>query len=157
MAGRAEHALLQHLSFSEPRDAGVTGFMHYIFEVRAKPGYSIDEYAKGWVAVSEYIQQAPGAMGTRLHRKIGEEEVALAIASWESKAHRDGMSASPPEEIAALLEAQKPFIEVRFIGEFEFPEWVVLPEHLQQSDEDCRLPPDAPFSSQSNEPRGRRT
>lgn len=120
--------------------------MHYIFEVRAKPGYSIDEYAKGWVAVSEYIQQAPGAMGTRLHRKIGEDDVALAIATWQSKAHRDAMSASPPEEIATLLAAQKPFIEVRFLGEFEFPEWIVLPDHLTKTsatDRDPRLPPDA--------------
>ena len=101
--------------------------MHYIFEVRAKPGYSIEQYAEGWVAVSELIQQAPGALGTRLHRKIGDPDAGLAIASWDSKASRDAMESDPPEQIAALIAAQKPFIDIRFLGEFEFPEWIVLP------------------------------
>ncbi len=114
--------------------------MHYIFEVRAKPGYSIDEYARGWVKVSEYIQQVPGAMGTRLHRRIGDPDVALAIATWESKAARDAMESDPPAQIAELIAAQKPFIDVRFIGEFEFPEWVVLPPG-QAFDAEARLLP----------------
>ena len=41
--------------------------MHYLFEVTAKPGYTIDKYAEAWVRASELIQQAPGAQGTRLH------------------------------------------------------------------------------------------
>jgi hypothetical protein len=60
--------------------------MHYLFEVAAKPGYTIEQYAEAWVRASELIQQAPGAQGTRLHRKIGDERTALAIATWESKA-----------------------------------------------------------------------
>jgi heme-degrading monooxygenase HmoA len=60
--------------------------MHYLFEVTAKPGYTIEQYAEAWVRASELIQQAPGAQGTRLHRKIGDERTALAIATWESKA-----------------------------------------------------------------------
>ena len=60
--------------------------MHYLFEITAKPGYTIEQYAEAWVRASELIQQAPGAQGTRLHRKIGDERTALAIATWESKA-----------------------------------------------------------------------
>ena len=51
--------------------------MHYLFEVTAKPGYTIEQYAEAWVRASELIQQAPGAQGTRLHRKIGDERTAL--------------------------------------------------------------------------------
>ena len=58
--------------------------MHYLFEVTAKPGYSIEQYAESWVRASELIQRAPGAQGTRLHRKIGDERTALAIATWKS-------------------------------------------------------------------------
>ena len=50
--------------------------MHYLFEVTAKPGYTIEQYAEAWVRASELIQQAPGAQGTRLHRKIGDERTA---------------------------------------------------------------------------------
>lgn len=59
--------------------------MKFIFEVRVKPGYTVEEYAESWVRASEVIQQTPGARGTRLHRKIGEPDVLLAIACWESK------------------------------------------------------------------------
>jgi heme-degrading monooxygenase HmoA len=56
--------------------------MHYIFEVTAKPGHQIEQYAEAWERASQLIQQAPGAQGTRLHRKIGDERTALAIATW---------------------------------------------------------------------------
>ena len=101
--------------------------MHYIFEVRAKPGYSIEAYAEGWMAASALIQRAPGARGTRLHRKIDEPDVALAIATWDSKHARDAMESNPPAAIKAIIEGQKPFVDIRFIGQFEAPEWVVLP------------------------------
>ncbi len=55
--------------------------MHFVFEVRVKPGYTADQYADAWVRASEIIQQAPGARGTRLHRKIDSPDVMLAIAS----------------------------------------------------------------------------
>ena len=101
--------------------------MHYLFEVTAKPGYSIEQYAEAWVRASELIQEAPGAQGTRLHRKIGEEHTALAIATWESKAARDGSSASLPSAVQEIIESQARFVEIRFIGEFAAPEWEVLP------------------------------
>lgn len=101
--------------------------MHYIFEVHLHDGYSAEEYAAGWVAASRLIQRAPGARGTRLHRKIGDPSVLLAIASWESKAARDAMEADPPSAVRAIIEAQMPHVDIRFVGEFAAPEWVVLP------------------------------
>jgi len=101
--------------------------MHYLFEVIAKPGYTIEQYAEAWVRASELIQQAPGARGTRLHRKIGDERTALAIATWESKAARDASPASLAGAVQEIIESQAPFVAIRFIGEFEAPEWEVLP------------------------------
>ena len=80
---------------------------------------------------SELIQRAPGAQGTRLHRKIGDERTALAIATWESKAARDASQALLPGAVQKIIEAQVPFVEIRFIGEFEAPEWEVLPPDWQ--------------------------
>lgn len=45
--------------------------MKFIFEVRMKPGYTVEEYAEAWLRASEIIQRTPGARGTFLHRKIG--------------------------------------------------------------------------------------
>ena len=47
--------------------------MHYIFEVHIGPGYTPEQYADAWERASRYIQKAPGAQGTRLHRKIGPQ------------------------------------------------------------------------------------
>ena len=101
--------------------------MYYIFEVTAKPGYDIDQYALAWMRASELIQQSPGAAGTRLHRKIGDPRKALAIATWDSKAARDASSVSLPEHVRQIIEQQAPFVDIQFIGEYESPEWVVLP------------------------------
>ena len=102
--------------------------MHFIFEVHMKPGYPPERYAEAWVRASELIQQAPGALGTRLHRKIGEPNVLLAIATWESKAARDAMEATPDERVARIISEQAQFVEVKVIGEYEAPEWeVVIP------------------------------
>ena len=105
--------------------------IHYLFETTAKPGYSIEQYAEAWMRASELIQQAPGAQGTRLHRKIGEERTALAIATWESKAARDASPASLPAAVQEIIESQARFVEIRFIGEFAAPEWEVLPPDWQ--------------------------
>ncbi len=101
--------------------------MHYIFEVTVKEGYSVESYAEGWMAASHYIQQAPGARGTRLHRKANDPATVLAIATWDSKASRDAMEANPPEQIAAIIDAQLPFVDIRFLGEYDDPDWIVLP------------------------------
>lgn len=103
--------------------------MKFIFEVRVRPGHTAEEYAASWVRASEIIQKAPGARGTQLHRKIGDPDVLLAIASWESKAARDARDdfLKPDAAMRAVLEEHFEIVEFIPIGEFEDPEWVVNP------------------------------
>ena len=105
--------------------------MHYLFEVTAKPGYTIEQYADAWVRASKLIQQASGAQGTRLHRKIGDTRTALAIATWDSQAARDASAAVRSDQVQAVIESQAPFVDIHVIGEFEAPEWEVLPPEGQ--------------------------
>jgi heme-degrading monooxygenase HmoA len=99
----------------------------FVFEVRVHPGYTAEAYAEAWVRASEIIQRAPGARGTRLHRRIGDDSKLLAIASWDSKAERDAMEAQPSAEVKRIIAEQAEFVDVRVIGEFEDPDWVVRP------------------------------
>lgn len=101
--------------------------MHFLFEVKVKPGYTVEQYAEAWVRASRLIQQAPGARGTRLHRKIGAPDVLLAIASWASKADRDAMEARDDDRVRAVIASQAEFVDIRPIGQFEDADWVVLP------------------------------
>lgn len=101
--------------------------MKYIFEVRIREGYQAEDYADAWVRASELIQQAPGARGTMLHRKIGDPSTLIAIASWDSKAARDAMEADKDPRITEIIRRAAPFVEVIPLGEFEEPEWVVMP------------------------------
>lgn len=105
--------------------------MHFIFEIKMKPGYPADRYAQGWMEASKIIQQAPGAQGTRLHRKIGEPDVLLAIATWESKAVRDEMEGRPNAHVQAIIAQQIDYVEITLIGEYEAPEWVVIPDGVE--------------------------
>lgn len=99
--------------------------MKFIFEVRIRPGHTAEQYADAWVRASAILQQAPGARGTRLHRKIGDPGTLIAIASWESKAARDAMESRRDERVRALIEEAAQHAEIRVIGEFDDPEWVV--------------------------------
>ena len=101
--------------------------MIFVFEVRIRPGHSAQEYAEAWVRASEIIQSAPGARGTRLHRKIGDPDTLLAIASWESKRERDSAEANRDPRVQAILDAQSRAVEISIIGEFDDPSWIVLP------------------------------
>ena len=101
--------------------------MHFIFEVHIKPGYTAEQYADAWLRASEIIQRAPGAQGTRLHRKIGDPNVLLAIATWESVEVRNAMEASQPEEVQAIIASQAEFVDIHLVGEFAAPEWEVIP------------------------------
>jgi quinol monooxygenase YgiN len=101
--------------------------MKFVFEVRVKPGYSVEEYADAWMQASEVIQRTPGALGTRLHRKIGEPDVLLAVASWESKAARDAKDDNRDQMVKGILEKHARNCEITLLGEFDEPEWVVLP------------------------------
>lgn len=105
--------------------------MYFIFEVSIRPGHTAEQYADAWVRASRIIQQAPGARGTRLHRKIGDPNTLVAIASWDSKEHRDGVDHFLGDrlgELRAILAEAGTHADVRVVGEFEEPEWVVEPE-----------------------------
>ena len=106
--------------------------MQFVFEVRIKPAYTAEQYAEAWVHASEIIQQAPGARGTRLHRKIDKPDVLLAIATWESKAQRDAMEVNENELVREIIAEQAHFCDVRVIGEFEDAEWIVESRHRTQ-------------------------
>ncbi|GAB2512850.1 antibiotic biosynthesis monooxygenase family protein [Microbulbifer agarilyticus] len=105
--------------------------MKYIFEVQIKPGCHAEQYADAWVRASELIQQAPGARGTELHRKIGEPDKLIAIAHWDSKAQRDAMQEKHHPEIDNIIRSAAPFVEIRVLGSYEEPEWVVTPRQVK--------------------------
>jgi len=103
--------------------------MKFIFQVHMKPGHTAEEYAQTWVRASAILQRAPGARGTRLHRKIGDPSTLLAIASWDSKAARDAREdfLQPDAAMRTVLDAHLGIVDFEPIGEFEEPEWVVEP------------------------------
>ena len=102
--------------------------MHYIFQIQiTDPDYEPEQYAEAWVRASELIQRAPGARGTRLHRKIGDPRTLLAIATWDSKADRDAMESEVSSAVAEIIGSQAPHVRIEIIGEFEAPAWEVLP------------------------------
>lgn len=101
--------------------------MIFVFEVHVRPGSRAEYYADAWVRASDIIQRAPGARGTRLHRKIGDPDVLLAIATWSSKEARDAMEGNRPETVKRIIAEQAEFVDVRIVGEFEDPDWVVEP------------------------------
>lgn len=101
--------------------------MKFIFQVRMKPGYTVEQYAAAWERASAIIQQTPGARGTYLHRKIGEPNTLLAIATWDSKTHRDAKDDRRDKTVRAILEKHAANCETTIIGEFEEPEWSVVP------------------------------
>jgi quinol monooxygenase YgiN len=95
--------------------------MKYIFEVTIKPGFQPEDYA------DSLIQQAPGALGTELHRSLSDPAKLIAIAHWESKAARDAMEGTPDPAVAEIIRSAADCCEIRFVGEFDEPEWVVMP------------------------------
>jgi hypothetical protein len=104
--------------------------MKFIFEVRIRPGHTAEQYADAWVRASRIIQSAPGARGTRLHRKIGDANALIAIAEWDSKEARDAADANLGARLAAvraIIAEAAEHAEVTIVGEFEEPEWTVLP------------------------------
>jgi hypothetical protein len=106
--------------------------MLYLFEVNIKPGYAAEDYAQAWMRASRLIQRAPGARGTRLHRKLDDPSVLIAIAQWDSKSARDSMEAQHNPDVAAIIRSAAPFCTIRPIGEFDDAEWVVLPPGAEQ-------------------------
>ena len=104
--------------------------MKYIFRITLKAGRTTDEYVAAWEAGSAIIQRLPGAMGTRLHRAIGQPGVLLAIATWESKASRDAAMEHMRKsdlDTQAVWQAPRKIGTSLIIGEYEEPEWQILP------------------------------
>lgn len=101
--------------------------MIFVFEVHIAAGYTAEQYAAAWVEASEIIQRAAGARGTRLHRSATDDGVLLAIASWDSKARRDDAGTTQDPAVRRIIETQSERVEIRVVGEFEDPQWVVLP------------------------------
>ena len=104
--------------------------MKFIFEVQVRPGTTIEDYAEVWQEASRIIQQAPGARGTYLHRKIGHPDTAIAIAHWDSKVARDAMEQHvDADRMQQLIDSFSDRCDIRLIGEFEEPGWEVEPSN----------------------------
>ena len=101
--------------------------MKFIFEV-ILTGMTAEEYAENWVKASEIIQQNPGARGTRLHRDLNNPDRLLAIATWESREHRHQKNDAKDKLVRDILAEHALKCEINVIGEFDDPEWEVLPE-----------------------------
>lgn len=103
--------------------------MKFIFEVQVRPGSTVEEYAEVWLEASRLIQQAPGARGTYLHRKIGHPDTVLAIAHWDGKTARDTMDQHiDGEAVRTIIGRFSDRCDIRLVGEFEEPEWAVPPQ-----------------------------
>ena len=104
--------------------------MKFIFEVRLKSGFTEKQYIKAWQNGSEIIQRQPGAQGTRLHRKIGQESTFIAVASWISKEARDNAMAKledADERTREILNKHMLYGDITVIGSFEEAEIEVDP------------------------------
>ncbi len=101
--------------------------MKYLFLVHIDPAHTADEYAAAWVEASEIIQQAAGARGTFLHRDLNNPRRLLAIAHWQSKNARDQADARSNSAVQAIIAAQTHYCRIELVGEFDEPEWQVLP------------------------------
>ena len=105
--------------------------MKYIFEIKIKPGHSVSEYVSAWERASEIIQQSDGARGTKLFKKVGEQDKLLAIATWESKTARDTAMkrlGHSDRDIQGVLHKHEEYADLRTIGEFDDTEWSVVPD-----------------------------
>jgi hypothetical protein len=38
------------------------------------------------------------------------------------------MESNPPAEVASIIAEQTPYVDIEFLGEFEAPQWEVLPQ-----------------------------
>ena len=59
----------------------------------------------------------------------------LAIASWDSKTTRDAAEGQRDPRVQDILDTQSRYVEIALIGEFEDPEWQVLPGAGRSEDE----------------------
>lgn len=111
----------------------------YIFEIRVRPGEDA-EFIHHWHNGSIPIQKNLGALGTRLHKKRGEEGVYIAIAEWASKEARSAAFANlddptnPLSKEYSRWKENEDFGEVTLIAEVDEIDSVFLPSVLQRWD-----------------------
>ena len=103
--------------------------MKFIFQVKIKQGHTVEEYAEAWEQASAVIQKMPGTRGTYLYRGIGDHATLLAIAEWDSKKARDQAMASLQKDPATsdIIDRHLAYGDISLVGEFEDPEWQVIP------------------------------
>lgn len=88
----------------------------YIFQIKVRPGEDA-EFIRHWHNGSVPIQKSPGALGTRLHKKLGEDGVYIAIAEWASKEARAAAFASLDDPNNPLAEEHSKWKENEDFGE----------------------------------------
>lgn len=103
--------------------------MIYVFKVKVRQDYTVEEYVEAWEQGSAVIQQMQGARGTRLHRGIGDSTTLLAIAEWDSKESRDRAMARLQRDPVSRETINRHLVYGDFsrIGEFEESGWSVVP------------------------------
>ena len=106
--------------------------MKFIFQIRVKNESTIEDYVEAWKKASTVIQQKCGARGTFLHRRIGDPNILLAVAEWDSRKSRNHAMKSLRNDPAILeiLDRHLEFGELSIVGEFEDPEWSVVPPRV---------------------------
>ncbi len=101
--------------------------MKFVFEVTLKPKATRQQFIDAWKKSSAIINKQPGARGSELYEKIGEDGF-LAVASWDSREARDkAMEAlrSVDDETRKVLDRGMDYGYVKIIGNFEDAEWKV--------------------------------
>lgn len=99
----------------------------FVFEVIVDDDYAAERYARAWVEASRIIQRSTGACGTYLHRDLNDPRRLLAIATWASREARDSAETARTDAVRRIIEAQAAHVRVNVIGEFDDPEWSVVP------------------------------
>jgi hypothetical protein len=106
--------------------------MKFIFKIKIKEGCTEQEYIDAWKKGSALIQKLPGARGTKLHRKIDESGILIAIAEWKSKELRDVAMQKldqEPQNVQFVLHKHKEYGETEVLGNFEEIETVLPPKN----------------------------
>lgn len=104
----------------------------FLFEIKVDPDED-EAFIEHWREGSKPIQEYPGARGTRLHKKLGEEHTYIAIAEWESHEARKAAMAdieAGTSERAKRVKAwgrNEDFGEVTILGNLDEIE-TVLPK-----------------------------
>ena|SRR3989338_6077500 len=100
--------------------------MKYIFLIKVKSRYSVNDYVTAWKQGSKIIQKMPGARGTRLYHKFGSPRTLLAIAEWDSKEARNKAMTklkNSDEKIKEILHKHRKYARFIKIGEFDETNW----------------------------------